>query len=88
MIVRICLLVLLAVAVATGCATPGDLGDVTSDRQAQLAELGVEDAVIARVIEVPRPLASMLPALVRGTELEPPAPLAGRVFRPPRLAFG
>ena len=84
MVVRICLLVLLAVAITTGCAAPGDVID---DRQAELAELEIGDAVLARVIELEAPRAFPAPPLVRVTEAEPAAPSLGRVFRPPRVAF-
>ena len=84
MLVRICLLVVLAVAMATGCATTGD---VTDDAQAELAELGVEEAVLARAVELVTPPASPVAPLVRTTELEPPIRFVGGVFRPPRVAF-
>lgn len=84
MLVRISLLVLLAVVLTTGRATAGDVVD---DRQAELAELEMSDAVLVRVIELAAPPASPAPIFVRGTEVEPCAPVVGRVFRPPRVAF-
>ena len=82
MVVRICLLVLLAVAMATGCTSPGE---VTEDHQAELAELG--DAVLVRAIDVPAPRVSLSPIFVRGNEVVPSMPFPGRLFRPPRVAF-
>lgn len=85
MVVRICLLVLLAVAVATGCVAPAD---GPNDRQAELVEIGVEEAVVARTAELLRPVRTPVPLLERGTEVEYPSPSAARVFRPPRVAMG
>lgn len=85
MLARICLLVLLAVALATGRGTR--VGEVPDDLVAELAELGAEDAVLVRVVELAAPVASPAPALVHGTEVDHPSPPAGRVFRPPRGAF-
>ena len=84
MFLRLCLLVLLAVALATGRAEAGAAPD---DLQAELAELGVEDAVLVRMVELEAPRVSPAPLLVHGTEVELASPPPGRVFRPPRAAF-
>lgn len=86
MFARICLLVLLVVAMATqGTALAGaDAGD----QQAERAELGIEEAVLVLGIELAAPAASPAPPLVTGTEVVHASPPSGRVFRPPRVAFG
>ena len=83
MFVRICLLVLLALAMATGSASAAEV----TDDQAELAELGIEDAVLVRVVEPEAPRALLAPLLVRGSDVEPPVLFPGRVFRPPRASM-
>ena len=84
MLVRLCLLVLLAVALATGCTAAVD----GTDLQAEVVEIGTEDAVVTRTPEPQGPVVSPAPALVRGTEALHASPAPARVFRPPRVAVG
>ena len=84
MLVRICLLVLLAMALVAGCTATADGVHL----QAEVVEIGAEEALVTRPSEPPAPVVSPVPALVRGTEVEHPSPVAARVFRPPRVAFG
>ena len=85
MLVRISLLVLLAVALATGCTAAADgMGTL----QAEVVELGAEEAVVARTADLSAPVVAPVPPLVRGTEVEHASPVSGGVFRPPRVAPG
>ena len=85
MLVRICLLVMLAVALATGCTAAGD---GLSNLQAEVVELGAEDAMEATAAELSAPVVSPAPPLVRGTEGVHTSPVSARVFRPPRVTSG
>ena len=84
MIVRIVLLIVLAVATATGRGGPSDV--LSADL---IAEVEGEplDALCVELVRVPAPTFQVIPLVLHGTEVEHPSPELARVFRPPRASF-
>ncbi len=86
--VRLVLLIVLAVATATGRGGPADV--VTADSIGALAEVAdgePMDALGVELVQVTVPSFQLIPLVLHGTEVEHPSPEAARVFRPPRASF-
>lgn len=84
---RLVLLLVFAVAIATGAGGPADVLAVDSIGAVATIADGEPDALGVEPTRVPVTTYHVIPLVLHGTEVEHPSPEMARVFRPPRASF-